>query len=287
MNHHPIITNISKPFLNSEKIYKEDLQEITKKVFLTLNSNGYCVLRNFIYPEDSIDDIKKILFNFLSAVGTLTKHELNNLTDNNLDSVFWDIKFRGKEYSKLNSTTFSEQLGECSLHTDSSFILSPEDYLVMYVVKPADKGGESLYLDYNLLLKSLKETEEGRKCISIISLNKYPFQTPKSFDSSQPIIWGKILDDNSSFIRFRYDCIVQGMFFYKNSISEEMFWAFNFLNQAIKNNNKIQEFKASRGDLIFIDNRRGLHARKDFKDIHRHYIRARLITKDQNKQQIK
>lgn len=247
----------------------EEMQEIISK-------RGYCVLRN-MGLKDLILDKKVVLSSFLSQIGNLTQHN-SNIHDTS--SQFWDIKFRGDEYIKVNQTTFSEQTGACPLHSDSSFILNPEDYLVMYVVNPACKGGESLYLSYATVVNCLKNSEEGKKCLQILSENDYPFKTPKSFDENESVIFAKILDMDNQTIRFRHDCIQKGMTNYKSNKRSEMIWALEFLTLLINENKEIEEFQAIEDDLIIVNNLYGLHARKPFTDINRHYIRARVTKND-------
>lgn len=261
-----------------EQLEKLELNALIEEVKEVVSTKGYCVLRNTGLKNLNIDK-KTVLSFFLSQMGSLTQHKTNsNMCDT--ESQFWDIKFRGEEYIKANQTTFSEQTGACPLHSDSSFISQPEDYLVMYVVKPAYKGGESLYLSYEAIINSLKNTQEGKKCLEILNENNYPFKTPKSFDENETVIFAKILDINNQTIRFRHDCIQKGMTTYEINNHSEMIWALEFLTSLINESKETQEFQAIEDDLIIIDNLRGLHARKPFSDIDRHYIRARVTKHD-------
>lgn len=254
------------------------IDSIIKKAKEIISNRGYCILRNTGMKNLSKDQ-KAILSFFLSKIGSLTQHKTNtNVCDT--ESQFWDIKFRGEEYIKVNQTTFSEQTGACPLHSDSSFVSQPEDYLVMYVVKPAYKGGESLYLSYETVVSSLKSSQDGKRCLQILNENKYPFKTPKSFDENETVVFAPILDINNQTIRFRHDCIQKGMATYETNNHSEMTWALGFLTSLINENKEIQEFQAIEDDLIIIDNLRGLHARKPFADIGRHYIRARVTKHD-------
>lgn len=147
-------------------------------------------------------------------------------------------------------------------------------YITHRVINPAISGGESLYLNYKNVLNELLLNEEGERCLSVLNENKYPFQTPKSFDKNQTIIWNKIIEEDNT-IRFRHDCIENGIKKFSDKINKEMKWALEYLVDIINNNKNIEEFNAVADDLIIIDNRHGLHARKDFTDTNRHYIRAR------------
>lgn len=269
------IINSDSLFCDKNGLNTENIDKTIDQLKTKINDFGYCVIRNFGCKNENIDNKKEKLYKFLSKIGNLTGHNTSE-NKNNLNSIFWDIKCRGEEYNKKNQTTFSEKTGDCPLHSDSSFILNPENYLVMYVVKPAESGGESLFLSYSQIYEKLLETEDGKSCLQILEANKFPFQTPQSFDKDQKIIWEKIIEKDEKIIRFRHDCIQNGIVKNIDKISNEMQWSVDFLTKIINEYKNINEFKAVEDDLIIIDNRKGLHARKNFKDVDRHYIRARI-----------
>lgn len=237
----------------------------------TIQKKGYCVVKNLAFNKDNI---RPSLFSFLSNLGKLTAHQTNQSILSQAEDYFWDIKYRGSKYNTEHETTFSEQLGGCPLHSDSSFKDNPENYLVMYVVTPANDGGESVFLRSRDLFSELENNTEGRKCLDILNKNIYPFQTPISFDKDETIVFKPIVHLEKEIIRFRYDCIQKGIKQYQ--ITSEMHWALNFFKDAINRTNKVTVFSANQGDLIIIDNLHGLHARLPFQDANRHYIRARI-----------
>lgn len=275
MENKDFIIRPSNLFCDVKGFKKDQASIVIEQLKEKIDHYGYCVLRGVGFKDEGLDNKKNKLYQILSNIGTLTGHNTGH-EGQNLDSMFWDIKFRGEDYNKENKTTFSEQTGECPLHSDSSFIFSPEDYLIMYVVKPAETGGESLFLSYKNLSEKLLETAEGKRCLEILNTYEYPFQTPKSFDVDERIIWAKVIDQQEGSIRFRHDCIQKGIALNADKISAEMQWAIDFLTSVINIFENINEFSALEDDIIFINNRKGLHARKDFKDASRHYIRARI-----------
>lgn len=52
--------------------------------------------------------------------------------------------------------------------------------------------------------------------------------------------------------------------------------ALDYLVNLIRNSDNVKEFSAQDDDLIIIDNINGLHARTDYADKNRHYVRARI-----------
>lgn len=85
-----------------------------------------------------------------------------------------------------------------------------------------------------------------------------------------------ILSDKNKEIRFRSDCIYKGIEDNRDKITDEMISALDYLVNLVNTSNDIQEFSAQDDDLIIIDNTRGLHARTNYTDQARHYIRARI-----------
>lgn len=245
---------------------------LLEKIHATVSNSGYCIVRGLNFSNcDEVERNQK-LFDFLSQLGKLTNHK----NDDNLKSIFWDIKYRGDDYATNNEITFSEDVGECPLHSDSSFSENPENYLVMYVVKSANNGGNSLFLSSSDIKKELSNTELGLQYLNILANNQYPFKTPKSFGERDGVVWGTILSNDNQMIRFRDDCIYKGILENKDKVTQEMIDALDYMVSLIKKPNNIQEFCAQDDDLIIIDNSNGLHARTDYTDKSRHYVRARI-----------
>lgn len=242
--------------------------DIVAEIRKTVSNVGYCIVRGLNLGNFGETERNQKLFDFLSQLGKLTNHK----NDDELKSTFWDIKYRGDDYASNNDITFSEDVGECPLHSDSSFSENPEQYLVMYVVKTANDGGNSLFLKSSDIVKELSKTDIGSQYLHILTNNQYPFKTPKSFDDKQGVIWGNILSANTPMIRFRDDCLYKGISENQEKVTQEMLDALDYLVNLIKNSNDIQEFSAQDDDLIIVDNANGLHARTDYTDKSRHYI---------------
>ncbi|HEY9988650.1 TPA: TauD/TfdA family dioxygenase [Neisseria meningitidis] len=257
--------------MNQKYILSANNNSLIEEIHNTVQSIGYCIVRglNLNHLDDSRRNKK--LFDFLSQLGMLTNHK-----DDGFKSIFLDIKYRGDDYVINNDITFSEDVGECPLHSDSSFSENPESYLVMYVVKSANDGGNSLFLSSSDIVNQLSKTETGKKHLKTLTGNLYPFKAPASFDKKQGVRWGNILSVNTQMIRFRSDCIYKGIEENRNKVSKEMVLALDYLVKIIKNASDIQEFSAQDDGLIIIDNVNGLHAGTDYTDKNRHYIRARI-----------
>ncbi|MBD2783465.1 TauD/TfdA family dioxygenase [Xenorhabdus sp. DI] len=243
-----------------------EIKQISAIVEKQVKQNGYTVvsclgLKNFTRKTKEL-----ALFTFLSSLGELTIHSTKDF--------FWDIKHR-QNMKKEDNTTFSEQYGECPLHSDSAFSEFPERYLTMYVIQPASDGGDSVFVSMEKLASEIKKTPDGVKCLSILSNECFPFETPSSFNKSTPIFLSPILGEGNK-IRFRYDCIIKGFEKRPDLQTSEKMWAVDFFNNYLQYKATRNVFSADEDQLIIIDNHYGLHARTDFLDEKRHLLRARI-----------
>lgn len=239
------------------------------KVKSQVSQYGYVVVRGLGINELPNETLKQRLARFLEQYGSITSH--------NSHGFFWDIMHRGDDYVSKNTTTFSEEVGECPFHTDSSFKVVPEDFLTMYVVNPAKEGGDSLFLPVRAIVEDLKLTPDGMECLQILKRKIFPFQTPSSFDSETPIIFDHVLSEDEKCIRYRLDCIQNGIRALPDlQEGSQIKWCLAELEKVVSNSKKKVVFSAKADDLIIIDNVRGMHSRTHFEDKTRHLIRARV-----------
>lgn len=244
--------------------------ELIREAKARIYNAGYVIIKNFGIYALSVNKKKDKLYSVLSKLGNITTHDGA--------TYFWDIMHRGDDYVKNNVTTFSEEIGECPLHTDSSFKNKPEDFLVMYVMQPAEKGGDSIYLSANSVIKQLSKSHQGRECLTILKRKIFPFRTPCSFNPSTPTIYESILSEDELVIRYRRDCIENGLS--KDDINYDLInKGIDTFEKALKETDEKIIFSAQKDDLIIVDNTRGLHSRTYFDDTRRHFIRARVTEK--------
>ena len=239
------------------------------KVKSQVDRYGYVVVRGLGINELPNDALKRQLASFLEQYGSITNH--------NSHGFFWDIMHRGDDYVSKNTTTFSEEVGKCPFHTDSSFKAVPENFLTMYVVNPAKEGGDSLFLSTSAIVEDLKLTPDGMECLQILKRKIFPFQTPSSFDSETPTIFDCVLSEDEKSLRYRLDCIENGLQALPGLQEGSLIkWCLAELEKVVSHSEKKFVFAAKADDLIIIDNVRGMHSRTHFEDKTRHLIRARV-----------
>jgi alpha-ketoglutarate-dependent taurine dioxygenase len=254
---------LMKNKINSLKFtasFENQLPELIKK---SLDTNGYVILKN--YPCKSKIDF----LDLCQRIGKPTPHDGRGV-------LIWDIKSNPSSESLLK--TFSEHNNEATLHTDSQYSEYPEDYFALMCIKKASCGGGISYLlSLNSILLELKNTLKGRRAISVLGKEQFPFIVPSIFSKSnngESINYGFILKGNE--IRFRIDTIEKALENSTVSMSKEMIEAFQYLKKKVTESKKVLEFHLEENDIVFINNKTMLHGRSSFTDMERHLLRIRL-----------
>jgi hypothetical protein len=202
-----------------------------------------------------------------SAIGEPTDHCADR-------RVLWPVKKRAVAPGKI--ATFSEDLGEAPLHTDSAFARRPERYNALYVVRQARcGGGKSVTVNGPRFLRDFAASPQGRDCIRFMRETDYAFRVPDAFFTGERFILGRILSDDPV-IRFRHDCIEMGFELSPDHATERHRFFYTLFRQAVEAHASRTEFAMEDGDLIILDNTRLLHARTDYQDPARHLIRVRM-----------
>jgi hypothetical protein len=136
-----------------------------------------------------------------SAIGQPTDHCADK-------RVMWPVHSR--PVAAGNQATFSESLGEATLHTDPAFSPHPERYNSLYVVRQSRcGGGQTVVVNGPGFLRDFAKTSRGADCIRFLREADDAFRVPDAFFTGQRFITDKILADEPT-IRFRHDCIERG-----------------------------------------------------------------------------
>ncbi|ADZ89439.1 TauD/TfdA family dioxygenase [Marinomonas mediterranea] len=172
--------------------------------------------------------------------------------------------------------SFSEQSNDAPFHTDASYYPAPMKYLIFLSITPASQGGENLILSHRRLLDSLREKENGREIISILSQSEFPFSMSPSFhvDSSKelPLEVAPVLSDDS--IRFQIKAIRNGFHRKPELMSTKKVYAIEQLESHLAGFMKNRGEKLKAGQMLIVNNWRALHARKAFGNEKRLLFRA-------------
>lgn len=188
----------------------------------------------------------------------------------------WDIKPR-KNIGSF--PTFSEHNLEAPLHTDSQYLIKPEKYVSLFVIKKAScGGGETIVLRFEDILNTLPKSIQGKECLKILKNSLFPFATPSIFcEHESHLILAPVISNEGS-IRYRFDTIKQGLRCSSFSDKEKVtrIWALNFFRKHIDNHPCILKLSLNDGEVLFLNNQKLLHGRTGFTDSNRHILRIRM-----------
>jgi hypothetical protein len=202
-----------------------------------------------------------------AAIGAPTDHCADK-------RVLWPVKKRAVAAGK--TPTFSEDLGEAPLHTDSAFARQPERYNALYVVRQSRcGGGRSVTVNGPHFLHDFASSPEGRDCIRFMRETDYAFRVPDAFFSGERYITARILADDPV-IRFRHDCIEMGFDLCPALATEQHRFYYSLFRRSAEAHASRCEFMMTDGEMVVLDNTRLFHARTDFRDPARHLIRVRM-----------
>lgn len=240
------------------------------------------LLRNIIDLEPSCVVVRGLGFTRYAAevrdtlVLALTA-AIGKPTDHNGDKrVLWPVRLREAASNANYKTTFSEQVSEAPLHSDSAFAPQPEKFNCLFVVREAeDGGGLSVLVNVRQLMAELDSTADGRECLAILREQEFPFRVPDAFFTGNRVITAPIIADKP-LIRFRYDCVMDGFKLRDDLRTNDRIWAVQHFRDAAENSDSRLLYQLRRGEALIFNNHELLHARTNFEDPERYLIRVRM-----------
>lgn len=258
------------------RVHFPQLWQLGQSVNQRLHEGVNCtIVKNLPFGILELQSAKQALLAFASCIGNPTS------ADPHRTRLVWEVSPRSTLPSDY-TPTITERCGDAPLHTDSAFKSAPENYVMFFAYKSAsDGGGLSQFLSTRRLLDSLSKNSDGRKCISLLRENSFPFRVPTVFTKdrsdavpewiSAPILWG---EEN---MRYRHDLIVSAIESGAPALLPECEWA---LSHAASHIQKLSpDCVALRsGDLVILNNHQILHGRTSFEDRDRMLLRVRLAT---------
>lgn len=165
--------------------------------------------------------------------------------------------------------TFSETASEARFHTDSQYHASPEPFFLLACDRPAQDGGESLFLTRDDVTKIAREAL-GAGGVRRLQKPVWSWVIPKVFQVpnfpkvSPP---APVLAKNWT-IRWRIDNLVT-----QSAYDKALAHA---LADALDTSTRRAVLKLEAGEVLLCDNWRVLHARTHFTDPNRRLYRIRL-----------
>lgn len=193
-----------------------------------------------------------------------------------LQGAFWDVRPSTTNFQAGDCQARSETKEEFPWHTDCSYEDQPPRYFALHVLQHDRYGGGTLsVMDVKRLSEHLSPTTR-----TALSLPEYQIKVPPEFIKipDQRSIRASIMVANDEcdevFIRYRKDLL--------GALSQRASHALEELDTVLREGSvqsglslQLSAEDLPKGSVIFIDNRRWLHARNHIYDEERHLRRLR------------
>jgi len=213
--------------------------------------NGIC-LENFSMKE-------KI------SIYTLITKILGELIIQNIrQEKIVEIKDVGK--SMKTGGRYHETKEGGSHHTDSPQWKDVPDYLSLFCVHNAKKGGTNLFLSAYTIHN---EIYEERNDLLHMFYEKFHFDKRGEFkDGESPTVFEPIfmLKDKRLYFRYLRDYIDAGHDIQNQPLSESQKTALTYLDNLMRRDEMIMRYDLKSGDMVFSDNHWIVHGRTSFED---------------------
>lgn len=215
---------------------------------------------------------RRLLYGLCLALGWPTP------TDKVGRQIIWDIKSR--PLPKGQVSTFSENMAEALLHTDTQYFPHPERYTILYVVRPAQEGGISMIRDGRHVREALEQTEEGAWALRYLSATQLPFRIPTSYTAQRKqeipeFTFAPVFSDRP-LIRYRRDTLEAGLAGCPQYRTADAQNALRILERVLDSTNDVLTTALPADSILITNNHEGLHGRTEFDDPDRHLIRIRI-----------
>lgn len=264
------VVNLNSEAINDLVNKKNELEKISENDLPHLTSN---ILR--LRKEMLIDGVGLFLINGIClenfsmkekiSIYTLITKILGKLIIQNIkQEKIVEIKDVGK--SMKTGGRYHETKEGGSHHTDSPQWKDVPDYLSLFCVHNAKKGGTNLFLSaYTIHNRILQE----RKDLLDIFYEKFYFDKRGEFkDGESPTVFQPIFELKNKKLFFRYlrNYIDAGHDIQNQPLSQPQKDALAYLDNLMRRDEMIMRYDLKPGDMVFSDNHRIIHGRTPFED---------------------
>ena len=245
-----------------DSINKNDLPLFKKKILNFRNERlldgvGLFVIDGICMESFSVKE--------KTSIYTLTSKILGELIIQNIkQEKIIEIKDVGK--SMKTGGRYHETKEGGSHHTDSPQWENVPDYLGLFCVHNAKKGGTNLFLSaYTIHNRILQE----RKDLLDIFYEKFYFDKRGEFkDGESPTVFQPIFELKNKKLFFRYlrNYIDAGHDIQNQPLSQPQKDALTYLDNLMRMEDITLKYDLKPGDMVFSDNHRVVHGRTSFED---------------------
>ena len=260
-----------KTLVKEEKV--NDFPQLEKSITnlksqILLNGCGFFVLDGSSFNDFNLNEKKSIYIIISKILGRLLKQNKNG-------ELVVDVMDMGKTMEKGSRYHHTRKGG--SYHTDGSHIYSdPPDYVGLLCINPAKKGGESKFMSaYNI-----HNRLQGKKEILKILYGKFHHDKKGENNPGEPLTqFEPIFEYTNGQLKFKYqrELIDTGHDKVNQALTKKQIEALNFLDDILKNDDRVLTYRLERGDMMFSNNNWLIHGRTSFEDFEDEGLRRKLF----------
>ena len=249
-----------KELKNQDKSNLPELKNEIKELKITkiLHGVGLVVIDGKCFTDFSDEEKLGIYRNIYEILGTLLTQNIKN------EKL---VKVQYEEKSLQDGGRYHQSKEGGSFHTDSPHWEMVPDFVGMYCINPAKKGGESKFVSvYSVHNKMLKE---HRRFLEILydqfhfDKRRGEYEAGKSLTSVKPIF---TYSDNHLKCRYIRDYLNDGHKIQNIPLSEEQIEALDIFDKIIHDENLAITYDLQQNDMVFFNNDRVMHGRTSFED---------------------
>jgi len=252
------LKNNSNLINNSEEIFpilQQEILDFKKKILI--DGIGFFVIDGECFSDFSREETTEIYTKICKTLGTLYVQNIKN-------ERFVAIKNEGK--SMVSGGRYHQTKEGGSFHTDSPQWKKVPDFIGMYCINPAKKGGESKFVSaYSVHNKMLKEHKHFLEML----YEQFHFDKRGEYESGEsPTVFEPIFTYNDNQLKLRYlrDYINDGHKIQDMPLSKEQNEALDCFDKIIHDENLAVSYELKRYDMVFLNNGRVMHGRTSFED---------------------
>ena len=265
-------------FLNNSEhtflILQKEILDFKNKILI--DGIGFFVIDGKCFTDFSKEELIEIYENICKILGTL-------YIQNDKNQKLVQVQDRGKSIKSGGRYHQTKEGG--SFHTDSPQWGNVPDFIGMYCVNPAKKGGESKFVSaYSIHNEMLKKHKQFLEMLyqQFYFDKRGEFESEESSTVFEPIFTYK---DNQLKCRYLRNYINDGHKLQDIPLSKEQNEALDYFDKIIHDENLAVSYNLKQNDMVFFNNNRVIHGRtsfEDFEDIEKKRLMIRTWIKDES-----
>jgi len=252
---------------------KNEINEL--KITKILHGVGLVIIDGKCFTDFSDEEVIEIYKNICKTLGTLLTQNIKN------EKL---VKVQYEEKSMQDGGRYHQSKEGGSFHTDSPHWEHVPDFVGLYCVNPAKKGGESKFVSvYSIHNKMLKEHKHFLEMLYEqfhFDKRRGEYEPGKSLTSVKPIF---TYNGNQLKCRYLRDYLNDGHKIQNIPLSKEQNEALDIFDKIIHDENLAITYDLQQNDMVFFNNDRVMHGRtsfEDFEDIEKKRLMVRAWIKD-------